>query len=160
MTTTKIVKCLKDSELFASISEDEIRWLIASLASSFKSQEYDAGDNLFSQGQENFDRVYVIEDGQVLLQRSMDIGNREAMWPLGLLKRGGTLGWSSLLYGPHVSTATATCQKPTMAISMEASVLLSLLEKKPGIGFKVMESLAYMLAKRLHVTSGTMETHR
>ncbi len=160
MTMTKLVKCLKDSELFALISADEIRWLIASLASSFKSQEYDAGDNLFSQGQENFDRVYVIEDGQVLLQRSMDIGNREAMWPLGLLKRGGTLGWSSLLYGPHTSTATATCQKPTQAISMEASGLLQLLEKKPDIGFRVMQSLAYMLARRLHAASGTMETHR
>ncbi|MBI2831228.1 MAG: cyclic nucleotide-binding domain-containing protein [Chloroflexi bacterium] len=159
MTTTEIIECLKSSELFASLTENEIKRLIASLASACKVEEYGAGENVFVQGEKNFNRVYIIEDGQVLMQRSLNIGNRTAMWPLGILHKGGTMGWSSLLYGPHLSTATATCQKPTRVISLEAAALLLLLRKEPVTGFKVMERLAYMLGNRLRTAISTMEAH-
>lgn len=159
MTMPVIVECLKNSELFASLSGEEIRVLVAALCSGCEVEEYGAGDSIFVQGEENFSRMYIIEEGQVLLQRSVNIGSRTAMWPLGLLGKGGTMGWSGLLFGPHRSTATATCQKPTHVICLEAAHLRMLLERDPSVGFRVMERLAHMLGNRLRAAISTMEAH-
>ena len=158
MASSEIVEGLRSCELFASLSEEETGVLAASLAAACQIESYEAGDSIFAQG-EHSARVYVIVDGQVLLQRSVNIGNRTAMRPLGLLGRGRAMGWSSMLYGPRYATASAVCQKPTQIISLEGSSLRSVLEKEPGTGFRVMERLACLLGDRLRAAYGAMETH-
>ncbi|MBA7712507.1 hypothetical protein ES703_121484 [subsurface metagenome] len=108
--------------------------LTVSLATACQIEAYEAGDSIFTQG-EHSARLYVIVDRQVLLRRSVNIGDRAAMWPLGILGKGRAMGWSALLYGPHYVTASAICQKPTRVISLEGTSLRSMLEKEPGVGF-------------------------
>ena len=132
--------------------------LTTSLATACEIEVYEAGDHIFEQG-EHCARLYIITDGQVLLQRSLNIGDRAAMWPLGRLGKGRAMGWSSLLYGPRYMTASAICQKPTQVISIEGTNLRSVLEKQPEIGFRVMDRLACILGERLRTAYNTMEAH-
>jgi len=116
VVSSEIIEGLKTCELFALLNEEEIQMLTTSLATACEVKAYEAGDHIFEQG-EHSAKLYVITDGQVLLQRSRNIGERTAMWPLGLLGKGRAMGWSALLYGPRYVTASAVCQKPTRVIS-------------------------------------------
>lgn len=158
MVSSEIIEGLRTCELFALLNEEEIQMLTASLATACESKAYEAGDRIFEQG-EHSARLYVIAQGQVLLQRSLNIGDRTAMWPLGLLGKGRAMGWSALLYGSRYLTASAICQKPTRVISIDGTSLRSVLEKQPGIGFRVMDRLAGMLGERLRAAYNTMEAH-
>lgn len=158
LVSSEIIEGLRTCELFALLNEKEIQILTGSLANACAAEEYKAGDHIFEQG-EHSARLYIIADGQVLLQRSRNIGERTAMWPLGLLGKGRAMGWSALLYGPRYVTASAICQKPTRVVSIEGSSLRLVLEEQPGIGFKVMDRLACMLGDRLRAAYNTMEAH-
>jgi len=158
LVSSEIIEGLRTCELFALLNEKEIQILTGSLANACATEEYKAGDHIFEQG-EHSARLYIIADGQVLLQRSRNIGERTAMWPLGLLGKGRAMGWSALLYGPRYVTASAICQKPTRVVFIEGSSLRSVLEEQPGIGFKVMDRLACMLGDRLRAAYNTMEAH-
>jgi len=158
MASHEILEGLRACEMFASLSEGETQQITASLANDCQVEAYNAGGTIFAQG-EHLARFYIIVEGQVLLQRSVDIGKRTAMWPIGLLRKGGIMGWSTLLYGSHNIKASAICQRPTRVISLEGTTLRSVLEKETGIGFKVMEQLARILGNRLRAAIGTVEAH-
>ena len=158
MLSSEITEGLRTCELFALLNEEEIQTLATSLANVCEVEAYQAGDCIFEQG-EHSARLYIITDGQVLLQRSRNIGDRTAMWPLGLLGKGRAMGWSALLYGPRYVTASAICQKPTRVISIEGTNLRSVLEKQPEVGFRVMDRLACMLGERLRAAYNTLEAH-
>ena len=158
MASSEIIEGLKTCELFALLNQEEMQLLTASLAAACEMEVYLAGDHIFVQG-EHGTRLYVIVDGQVLLQRAVNIGDRIAILPLGLLGRGRVMGWSSLLYGPRSLTASAICQKPTRVVSIEGTSLRSALEKEPDIGFRVMDRLSCMLGERLRGAYNTMESH-
>ncbi len=158
MVSSEMIEGLKNCELFTLLSEEEIKMLTTSLATACKIEAYEAGDSIFEQG-EHSARLYIIIDGHVLLQRSLNIGDRTAMWPLGLLGKGRAMGWSALLYGSRYVTASAICQKPTRVISIEGTSLRTVLEKQPGIGFRVMDRLACMLGERLRAAYNTLEAH-
>ena len=158
MVSSEIIEGLKTCELFSSLNEEEMQVLLSALGAACEMEECKAGDHIFDQG-ELSSRLYVIVDGQVLLQRSVNMGNKTAQWPLGLLAKGRAMGWSALLYGPRYASASAICQKPTQVISIDGASLRSVLEKQPGIGFKVMDRLACMLGERLKAAYNTMEAH-
>ncbi len=158
MVSSEIEEGLRTCELFSLLDGGEIQALVTSLATACKVKAYEAGDYIFEQG-EHSARLYVITDGQVLLQRSINVGDRPAMWPLGLLGKGRAMGWAALLYGPRYLTVSAICQKPTRVISIEGTSLRSLLEKQPGVGFRIMDQLACMLGERLRAAYNTMEAH-
>ena len=158
MVAPEIIEGLRSCELFALLSQEEIEALTTSLATACEMEAYEAGEHIFEQGGHSA-RLYIIADGQVLLQRSVNLGDRTAMWPLGLLGKGRAMGWSSLLYGPRYVTASAVCRKPTQVVSIEGTVLRSVLEKQTGIGFRVMDRLACMLGERLRTAYNTMDAH-
>ncbi|MFC2034126.1 cyclic nucleotide-binding domain-containing protein [Chloroflexota bacterium] len=158
MVSSEITEGLSSCELFTLLGEEEIKMLIKSLATDCEFKIYKAGDNIFEQG-EHSTKVYVIADGQALLQRSVNLGDRTGIRPLGLLGKGRVMGWSSLLYGPHYLTATASCQKPTQVISIEGYSLRYILEQQTQVGYKVMNRLAFMLGERLRMAYNTMEAH-
>ncbi len=158
MASSEIVEGLRNCELFGLLNEEEIQMLTSSLATGCEIEAYEAGEYIFEQG-EHSARLYIIVDGQVLLRRSLTMGDRTAMWPLGLLGKGRAMGWSALLYGPRYVTASAICQKPTRVISIEGASLRSVLEKQPEIGFRVIDRLACMLGERLRAAYNTMDAH-
>jgi len=158
MVSSDVIEGLKTCELFASLDEAEMQTLTATLGDACEMKACKAGDHVFDQD-ELSSRLYVIEDGQVLLQRSVNMGNKTAQWPLGLLGRGRAMGWSAVLYGPRYASASAVCQKPSKIVSIDGASLRLVLEKQPEIGFKVMDRLACMLGERLKAAYNTMEAH-
>ena len=158
MVSSEMTEGLKTCELFNLLDEEEMQVLISTLGNACQVEECKAGDHIFDQG-ELSSKLYVIVSGQVLLQRSVNMGDKTAQWPLGLLGKGRAMGWSSLLYGPHSVTASAICQKPTRIISVEGTSLRSVLEKQPEMGFRVMDRLACMLGERLRSAYNTLEAH-
>ena len=158
MVSSDVSVGLKTCELFSVLTETEMQLLISALGDTCEIETFKAGDHVFDQG-ELSSRLYVIEDGQVLLQRSVNMGNKTAQWPLGLLGKGRAMGWSAMLYGPRYATASAICQKTGKIVSIEGASLRSALEKQPRIGFKVMDRLACMLGERLKSAYSTMEAH-
>ena len=158
MVSSDVSVGLKTCELFSVLTETEMQLLISALGDTCEIETFKAGDHVFDQG-ELSSRLYVIEDGQVLLQRSVNMGNKTAQWPLGLLGKGRAMGWSAMLYGPRYATASAICQKTGKIVSIEGASLRSALEKQPRIGFKVMDRLACMLGERLRSAYSTMEAH-
>jgi len=158
VVSSEIIEGIKTCELFSLLSEEEIQTLAKSLASGWDVNSYQAGEHIFEQG-EHSSKLYMIISGQVLLERSFNVGDRTATWPLGLLGKGRAMGWSAFLYGPRYLTASAICQKPTKVLSIEGASLRSLLEKQPETGFKVMDRLACMLGDRLRAAYNTVEAH-
>ena len=158
MVESEVAAGLRQCELFASLDPDEVERLVVVVADSCQITAYDAGDAIFSQG-EHTTCLYVLVDGQVLLQRTVHLGDRPASTPIALLGRGRAMGWASLLYGPHNATASAICQKPTRVICVNGPALRSALEADAGIGFRVLERLACMLGDRLRAAYTAMETH-
>jgi len=158
VVSSEINDGLRTCELFSLLNEAEIQALVTLLAAACEVEAYEAGEHIFEQG-EHSAKLYVITDGQVLLQRFINVGDRLATWPLGLLGKGRAMGWSALLYGPRHVTASAICQKPTRVISIEGTSLRLLLEKQPEVGFRIMDRLACMLGERLRAAYNTMEAH-
>ena len=158
MVSSEVIEGLRTCELFALLNQEEIQRLTASLATACGIETYEAGEPIFEQGGHST-KLYIIIEGQVLLERSLNIGDKTSRWPLGLLGKGRAMGWSALLYGPRYVTASAICRKPTRVIAIEGTSLRSVLEQEPGVGFRVMDRLACMLGDRLRAAYNTMEAH-
>ena len=158
MVDAEIVAGLKGCELFAELSEQELKDLIGSLAGFCRMESYDAGESVFVQGE--LSRIlYVIADGQVLVRRTFPLGDRTGTKMIALLGSGRAMGWSALLYEHHYATASAVCQKPTRVITVDGATLRSALQTQESMGFKVMGRLACMLGDRLRAAYSAMETH-
>lgn len=158
MANSEIVEGLKICELFASLGEQELQGLASSLGGTCEVEAYKAGDTICTQG-EHKTRLYIVVEGQVLLHRTIYLGDRTATMPVALLGKGRAMGWTALLYGPRYVTASAVCQKPSRVISVEGMTLRSALEKEPNVGFRVMERLACMLGDRLRAVYSAAEAH-
>jgi len=158
MVAVKIAEGLHVCELFVSLDAREMKTLLEMLGSACEVADYKPGDHIFDQGQIS-SRLYVIVSGQVALQRAVNIGTKSGTWPLGLLGRGRAMGWSSMLYGPRYSTASAVCQKAAQVIAIDGAKLRTVLESNPVIGFKVMDKIACMLGERIRAAYNTLEAH-
>ena len=154
----EIVEGLKTCELFSTLDEGEIVRLAEALAKSCQIEFHEAGGTIFTQGEHNT-KLYIVIEGQVLLQRTFYIGEREAVTPVALLGKARAMGWTALLYGPRYATASAICQKPAKVISVDGDDLRSVLEGNPGVGFQVMSRLACMLGDRLRAVYSAAESH-
>lgn len=156
MAAGDICRDLRTCELFDSLDEGEVQTVTDLLGDNCQMKSYQAGDHVFDQG-ELSSNIYVIVGGQVVLQRTVNLGNKTATRPLGLLSKGRAMGWSALLYGPRYATASAFCRQSSELIIIEGAVLRAALEKEPVIGFKVMDKLACLLGDRLRAAYNTME---
>jgi CRP-like cAMP-binding protein len=154
----EITEGLKTCELFSTLDEGEVGGLAESLAKSCQIESYEAGDTVFAQG-EHKTKLYIVIEGQVLLQRTFYIGERDAITPVAILGKGRAMGWTALLYGPRYATASAICQKPTKVISVDGDDLRLVLEGNPSVGFQVMSRLACMLGDRLRAVYNAAESH-
>jgi len=108
MANSEIVEGLKICELFASLGEQELQGLASSLGGACEVEAYKAGDTICTQG-EHKTRLYIVVEGQVLLHRTIYLGDRTATMPVALLGKGRAMGWTALLYGPRYVTASAVC---------------------------------------------------
>ncbi|MEE4608960.1 MAG: cyclic nucleotide-binding domain-containing protein [Desulfobacteraceae bacterium] len=122
-----------------------------------REREFQTGETVFRQGDYG-EHLYVIVQGQVSLERTIDLGARKGQVTIETLEKGRVLGsWSTLLALPHRLMSTAVCQKPTRLAVMPGAALRSLMLAQKDLGFNVMEKFCFLLRDRVQAAYGAME---
>jgi len=153
MDHLEIQKALENSELFRALENPDIQ-KISELCSV---EVYETGQYLFRQGDLG-DRICIVAEGQVALERSVDLGNRKGNVVIGILGKGRFLGcWSTLLNAPHHFLSSASCRKPTKVICMKGGDLRAMMVSNPLLGFRILERLCLLLRERMQSVYGAME---
>jgi CRP/FNR family cyclic AMP-dependent transcriptional regulator len=141
-----IVVALRECKLFRDLDDAQLR----TLASVFRMEEFEAGACIFRQGDLG-SRVYLIAEGQVGLERSVNVGSSEAKVAISLLGKHRLLGcWACLLGEERNLGESAVCQKPTRVVSAAGADLEAIMESNPRIAFVLLKRLCFMLDERLH----------
>jgi CRP-like cAMP-binding protein len=153
MAKSEISGFLEKCELFSGLNKSEVE----KIAGLGHLETYDAGENILNQGDFG-ENLYIIAEGMVVLERSIDLGARRGSAVIGLLGRGRALGcWSTLLGEPHTYMSSAKCRKPTKAVVIKGHALREMMLGNLPLGFKVLERLCFILRDRIHGAFGAME---
>jgi CRP-like cAMP-binding protein len=149
MNRREMEYALESCEFFELLGKNEISE-IASLCqvNTYKSCEY-----VFQQG-DHGEHIYIIAQGYIYLERSMDLGKHKGNIVIAALGKGRVLGcWSTLLDLPHTLMSSAICQKPTTILAIKGSDL----RHNTKLGFNIMEKLCFLLRDRIQAAYGAME---
>lgn len=153
MERSEIQQVLESCEFFKELEASDIQ----NIASLCQSDVYGPGDYLFRQGDFG-DRIYIIADGQVILEREVDLGTRKGNAIIALLGKGRVLGcWSTILAEPHNLMSSALCQKETRVISLKGAALRAMMLQNKLLGFDILEKLCFLLRDRIQGAYGAME---
>ena len=153
MDSPDIQQVLENCEFFKGMKKNDID----RIAGLCRVETYEPGDSVFRQGDFG-ERIYIIAEGHVFLERSTDLGARKGNVVIGMLGKGRVFGcWSTLLDEPHNLMASAICQKPTQVVAVKGSELRKMMLKRSEIGFKVLERLCFLLRDRIQGAYGAME---
>jgi CRP-like cAMP-binding protein len=153
MDGSEIQDALERCEFFKDLEKNNIR-MIAKLC---RVETYEAGEFVFQQGDFG-DRIYIIAEGQVSLERSVDLATRHGSAMIGMLGRGRVFGcWSTLLDEPHTLMCSAVCQKSTKVLVIQGADLRRMMLDNRELGFSILERLCFLLRDRIQGAYGAME---
>jgi CRP-like cAMP-binding protein len=149
---------LRKCEVFSELSDKELN----SIARLCEIETFDIGDTIYSQGSLG-NKLYVLSEGQVTLERTIDIGAKgKARIPVfthsATPSRRLMGGWSAILGVQHTYMCTAICYRPTTLISIECSKLRENIEQNLEIKAKILEKLVLLLRDRIDSSYKAMET--
>ena len=144
---------LESCEFFKGLDEG----IVTSMADLCQVETYEAGGYIFRQGDFG-DGIYVITEGQIFLERSIDLGTRKGSAIIGMLGKGRVFGcWSTLLDEPHTLLSSARCGKATKVLIIKGADLRQMMLENSALGFKVLERLCFLLRDRIQGAYGAME---
>jgi CRP/FNR family cyclic AMP-dependent transcriptional regulator len=153
MDTSEIENILENCEFFKGLGRDEIK----KMAGHCKLETYSTGESIFRQGDFG-ENLYVIAEGHVFLERSVDLAAKMGSVVTAILGSGRVLGcWSTLLGEPHNLMSSATCQKPAKVVSMKGIELREMMLANRELGFNVLEKLCFLLRDRMQGAYGVLE---
>ena len=153
MDHTEISLILESCEFFKGLQKDDIQ----EIADLCRVKVYAAGEYIFRQGDLG-NRIYVVAEGHVHLERSVDLGPRKGSAVIGLIRKGRLFGcWSTLLDEKHTLMSSAICRKPTKVIIIKGSDLRQMMLDNNEVGFEILESLCFLLRDRLKGVYQAME---
>lgn len=153
MDRPEMKHALSSCEFFKKLGETEI----SKIADLCQVITYESGEYVFRQGDYG-EHLYVIVQGYVHLERSVDLGVRKGSVVIEALGKGRVLGcWSTLLDIPHILMSSATCQKPTIIIAIKGADLRQIMIGNTALGFNIMERLCFLLRDRIQAAYGAME---
>ena len=142
----KIAEALRRCKLFHDLEDEHIRML----ATAFHEESHKQGEAVFRQGDLGR-KLYVVAQGQVLLERTLDMKPRVANVALSLLGQHRVMGcWACLVGELRDLRESAICQKPTKVLAAEGSELVNVMEGDPQIALVLLKRLCFMLDERLH----------
>ncbi|MGD9364254.1 MAG: cyclic nucleotide-binding domain-containing protein [Desulfobacteraceae bacterium] len=153
MKNEKTCQVLQNSRFFCNLADESIE----KVAQMCQEVAFDTGESVFKQGDYG-EHLYIIVEGQVHLERSMNMGNRKGRVLIDSLGKGRAFGcWSSLLGEAHVLMSTATCQRPTTLLKIKGRDLRQTMTQSITFGFDVMERLCLLLRDRIEAAYGAMD---
>jgi CRP-like cAMP-binding protein len=134
-------RLLKQSELFKKVPAEELKVLIP----LGHQKVFEPGTIIFSQNT-SAEKVYVLDQGLVALKTAIS-GGLEITYEM-IKTRGDSFGWASL-FEPFQHTTTAICLEKSEVIVFERKQLYRIFPQHPLLGFRVMQNLCILLARRL-----------
>ena len=153
MLISEIMDALGNCELFRRLHRADIE----KIAGLGQAEMYEAGENMLKQG-DLCDKLYVIVEGHVFLERSIDLGVSKGTVSIALLGKGRALGcWSTLLGETNALMSSAICKKPTKVIAIKGAALRKMMLENHELGFRVLERLCSLLRDRIQSVFGAME---
>ncbi len=153
MDRSEIFEALESSEFFRGLDRKDLE----KIAGLCRDETFQPGQVIFRQG-DTGDRVYIIAEGQVTLERTVDLGTRKGNVVIGMIGKGRAFGcWSTLLGISHSFLSSASCQKPTKAVLFNGTEIRALMLSNPALGFCILERLCFFLRDRLQSVYGAME---
>ena len=139
-------QALRGCKLFRDLNDEQIR----AMAGAFRIERYAVGEAIFKQGDLG-EKIFLIEEGQVTLERNVNLGGREGRTSLSLLGKCRILGcWACLLGERRHYTESAVCQKPTQVLSAEGRDLEAIMKENQQIAVVLLKRLSFMLGDKLH----------
>ena len=153
MESAEIEAILASCELFKGLDQTEIR----NIAKICRVNTYDKGALVYQQGDFG-ENIYIIANGQVVLERTIDMGSREGRVVIATLGRGRVFGcWSTLLDEAHIMMLRTFCQTPATILVLKGAELRKEMVSDARFGFNVMERLCFLLRERIQSAYGAME---
>lgn len=153
MDRSEILEALESSEFFRGLDKKDLE----KIAGLCREETFEPGQTIFLQG-ETGDRIYIVTEGQIALERTVDLGTRKGNIVIGTVGKGRALGcWSTLLGKPHHFLSSALCRKQTKAVSFNGSEIRSLMLSNHALGFCLLERLCFILRDRMQSVYGAME---
>jgi CRP/FNR family cyclic AMP-dependent transcriptional regulator len=145
-TRDEIVSSLRECPLFADLDKSQIQ----AMATVFRLKRYQTGDHIFRQGDLG-DKIYLIREGEVHLERMVDLGTRQAGVTISVLRRHRLVGCWACLLGEHRRLyESAICQKETQVIMTRGSDLKAILDSDPQLNVVMLKRLCQMLGDKIH----------
>jgi len=153
MDRSEVEQVIERCEFFRGLDKG----YLVKIASLCQVQTYKPGEYVFCQG-DSGEHLYIIADGHISLERSVDLGARKGNAVIGILGKGRILGcWSSLLGEPHNLMSSAICQKPTEVVAVKGADLREMMISNSELGFVVLERVCFLLRDRIQGAFGAME---
>jgi CRP/FNR family cyclic AMP-dependent transcriptional regulator len=153
MKSVEVQKAFEGCDFFRGLEKSHLQ----EIAGLGRLEEYEPGQYIYRQG-ESGEFIYVIAEGHVHLERSLDLGPRKGSVVIAMLGKSKVFGcWSTLLGKPHNYMSSAACHKRTKVIAMEGSELRAMMLRNSSMGFTILENLCLTLRERIQGVYGAME---
>ena len=153
MKPAEIEEVLAGCELFKGLDQSEIK----NIARICRADTFDTGALVYQEGDFG-ENIYILAKGQVVLERTMDMGSREGRVIIATLGKGRVFGcWSTLLDEPHIMMLRTFCQTPTTILVLNGAELREDMISDTRLGFNIMEKLCLLLRERIQSAYGAME---
>jgi CRP-like cAMP-binding protein len=153
MDRSKAIHLLESCAFFKGFQKDHLQ----ELTKLFSVEAYAARDHIFRQGDLG-DQIYIVAEGHVFLERSLDLGTRKGTVVIGVLGKGKVFAcWSTLLNETHTLMSSAVCKNPTKVLVIKGSDLRQMMLDNNELGFNVLERLCFLLRDRLQGAYQAME---
>ncbi len=153
MKSIEIEEVLAGCELFKGLDQSEIK----NIADICRVTAFDKGGLVYQQGDFG-ENIYIIAKGQVVLERTLNMGSREGRVVIATLGKGRVFGcWSTLLDEPHIMMLRTFCQTPATILVLNGAELRKGMVSDTRFGFNVMEKLCFLLRERIQSAYGAME---
>jgi len=153
MHTDEVRTTLETCEFFKGLDGGQLVGIIPIC----RSCRFEAGETIYHQGGVGED-IFIIADGQVVLERAVSVGHRKGTVPVAVLGKGKIIGgWSTLLNEPHTLMLSAVCRRPAVLLAIDGAELRQRMTADISLGFRLLEKLCLMLRDRVQATLGAMD---
>jgi len=146
----KIKEFLRDSVLFANLTEDELD----KVSELGHEEVYEVGKTIVKEG-DDINRIYIIEEGRVVIEVTLRLGSgpgRQAV--IDVISEGHMFGWWGRK--SYSLLESASCIEETKVIVLDGLALWSLLEEDNVMGYKIMKRLVGVVSSRLEYSLDTL----
>jgi CRP/FNR family cyclic AMP-dependent transcriptional regulator len=153
MNPAEVEHILANCEFFKELDIDHIK----KISGLCRKVTRETGEYLFQQN--NFgEELFIIADGFVSLERSINLGHKKGNVVIESLGKGRVTGcWASLLDQPHHLMSSACCEKPTTVLVLNGSELRKMMLENTKLGFFILERFCFLLKDRIQAAYGAME---